>query len=219
MLTHTADASQAPPLCALTPVYLLRSAYAPGPTHETDARLMMPQLDLRLTDAERRNGERRLSGVLGATELRAGASLGIYAHATGTKCYPASWWRRVVEDLRQLAPDVRIVEFVPQDGRPRLAGDAPVLYATDLRALGAALAVISLFVTADCGVMHLADAAGARVLGLFKTTEPARYGPYGATSEALQASDASPDAVVAHIRALLASRTVTKRVRWQSAGN
>ena len=212
MLTHTADASHAPPHCALTPVYLLRSAYAPGPTHETDARLMMmPQLDLRLTDAERRDGERRLFGVLGTTDPGAATRLGIYAHATGTKCYPVSWWRRVVEELRQLVPDVRIVEFVPHDGRARLAGDVPVLYATKLRPLGAALAATSLFVTADCGVMHLADAAGARVLGLFKTTEPARYGPYGATSEALRAFDASPGAAVAHIRALLASRAVTQR--------
>jgi ADP-heptose:LPS heptosyltransferase len=33
--------------------------------------------------------------------------------------------------------------------------------------------------------MHLAAASGVPLLGLFKATDPARYGPYGARQRAL----------------------------------
>jgi hypothetical protein len=51
--------------------------------------------------------------------------------------------------------------------------------------------------------MHLVDAAGARVLGLFKTTEPSRYGPSRASSESLCASNDCSDRVAARVLAML----------------
>ncbi len=202
MLTHSAEVSAAPSHFAHVPVYLMRSAYTLRPTGKPASSLVMPTLTLRLTDAERQCGADHLGAVLDSSHAGRQPSIGIYASATGTKCYPVGWWQGIIRTLRQLEPGTPIVEFVPHDGVARLAGEIPALFATDLRRLGAALAGTSLVVSADCGIMHLASAAGARVLGLFKATEPARYGPYGAESEGILASDAHPDAVVRRIRAL-----------------
>jgi heptosyltransferase III len=62
---------------------------------------------------------------------------------------------------------------------------------------------MSMFVTADCGVMHLASAARVRVLGLFKVTDAAMYAPYGNGSTAIQAEDDAPAAAAEHASALL----------------
>ena len=60
-----------------------------------------------------------------------------------------------------------------------------------------------LFVSADCGVMHLASAARARVLGLFKVTDSMRYAPYGNVSASLEARDNAPVAAAEHASSLL----------------
>jgi ADP-heptose:LPS heptosyltransferase len=200
MLTHGVDPTGAPAHCGLSPVHLLRSAYGWPEVHDSAA-TGIPMPDLRLTEAERRDGESQLAAVLGSA-AQGRTRLGIFAHATGEKCYPAAWWRGIVDYFRK-QPSVQLVEFVPIDGRPRLGGAIPALHTRDLRLLGAALAATSLVVVADGGVMHLADAAGARVLGLFKTTEPARYGPQRVHSEALLVRDANAEAVATRISAVL----------------
>lgn len=50
---------------------------------------------------------------------------------------------------------------------------------TTLRELAALATLADLFITTDTGPMHLAAAAGARVVALFGPTAPWRTGPYG----------------------------------------
>ena len=50
---------------------------------------------------------------------------------------------------------------------------------TTLRELAALASLSDLFITTDTGPMHLAAAAGARVVALFGPTAPWRTGPYG----------------------------------------
>jgi len=202
MLTHAVDPALAPMHCAQSPLYLLRSALLPHARHADPGFRTWP-LALRLTEAERRDGVQTLATVLGSATPPAEPPIGIYAHASGEKCMPAMWWRQVVTILRTHVPTTPIVEFLPEDGRRRLASDIPSLYTRDLRLLGAALAATSAVVAADCGVMHLADAAGARVFGLFRTTEPSRYGPCGPDSEALWVRNASADLMATQIRCAL----------------
>jgi len=202
MLTHAVDPALAPMHCAQSPLYLLRSALLPHAGHADPGFRTWP-LALRLTEAERRDGVQTLATVLGSATPPAEPPIGIYAHASGEKCMPAMWWRQVVTILRTHVPTTPIVEFLPEDGRRRLASDIPSLYTRDLRLLGAALAATSAVVAADCGVMHLADAAGARVFGLFRTTEPSRYGPCGPDSEALWVRNASADLMATQIRCAL----------------
>jgi ADP-heptose:LPS heptosyltransferase len=207
ILTHAANPRTAPAHFAHWPLYLLRTAYfgeSPGSTELPGAAV---PLDLRLTEAERAEGVRRLAAALGGPGAPARLSpVGLFSNATGSKGYPAQWWRQLVSSLRCLAPGVPLVEFIPADRRPRLAGEVPGVYTPDLRLLGATLAATSLVVLADGGVLHLAEAAGAQVLALFRTTHPSKYGPRRARSEALLASETSAAAVAERIHALLQAR-------------
>ena len=203
MLTHAVSPALAPVHCAHSPLYLLRSALRSQAQQAADPGFRTWPLALRLTEAERREGARTLAGTLGSAATPAEAPIGIYAHASGEKCMPALWWRQVITILRTHVPATPIVEFLPEDGHRRVASDIPSLYTRDLRLLGAALAATSAVVAADCGVIQLAEAAGARVFGLCKTTEPSRYGPCGPDSEALWVRNASADLMATQIRCAL----------------
>lgn len=58
------------------------------------------------------------------------------------------------------------------------AGAAMLAFPTSFLEFGALAARSSLLITGDTGPMHLASAAGARVLGLFAPTNPYRNGPW-----------------------------------------
>jgi lipopolysaccharide heptosyltransferase I len=59
----------------------------------------------------------------------------------------------------------------------------------DLASLGGFFAELDLLVTNDSGPMHLAAAAGTRVVALFGPTDPARTGPWGAHCTVLRPED------------------------------
>lgn len=64
---------------------------------------------------------------------------------------------------------------------------------TTLRELAALAALADLFITTDTGPMHLAAAAGGRVVALFGATAPWRTGPYGPGHVVVRAGiDCSP---------------------------
>jgi ADP-heptose:LPS heptosyltransferase len=199
---------------AAVPVHLLNALF-PLDSRLSTSRRAVPPMDLRLDDLERAAGRRLVDEALGRRGMVSTPRIGLYAFATGRKCYSTDWWQAVIAQLRALAPDVPLLEFVPHDGRSRLDGSLPTLHSTRLRELGAALQATSLIVSADCGVMHLANAAGARVLGLFKVTKLAKYAPYGNGSEGMQASDDDPAAVALRIFAMLRTE---QRVAARSSG-
>jgi heptosyltransferase-1 len=58
--------------------------------------------------------------------------------------------------------------------------------ATNLTRLTAVLAEADLVLSNDTGPIHLAAAAGARVLGIFTCTSPQKTGPYGPRSQSIQ---------------------------------
>ena len=203
VLTDGVPMEGRPRLMAAVPVHLLNallpsSPRQPAPSHE------VPAMDLRLDDLERSAGRWLVDQALGRPGSDARPRIGLYAFATGRKCYSTEWWHAVVARLNELSPRPALLEFLPHDGRSRLAGSLPTLHSTRLRELGAALQATSLVVSADCGVMHLASAAGARTLGLFKVTQLAKYAPYGNGSEGMQASDEDPATVAARIVEMLA---------------
>ncbi|HET7317952.1 MAG TPA: glycosyltransferase family 9 protein, partial [Nitrospirota bacterium] len=64
---------------------------------------------------------------------------------------------------------------------------------TSLKERAALASLPELFITPDTGPMHLAAAAGARVLALFGPTAPWRTGPYGPSHVIVRAGrDCSP---------------------------
>jgi heptosyltransferase III len=203
MLTRGVPVDAAPHGVAAKPVYLLRTARLEVCASTSSSIASLPLLDLRLSATERRIGQQRVRRLLADAQSPSVLRIGLYCYATGRKSYPRAWWQAIVAGVRQVVPNAAILEIVPHDGRPRLDGRLPALYSADARSLGGALAALDLCVSADCGVMHLAAASGASVLGAFKVTDPGRYGPYGAGNASLIASDTEPNAVIAQILANL----------------
>jgi heptosyltransferase-3 len=209
VLTDAIEPALAPAHHAEIPVFLVQAALpvipAPMPVPASLPRMM----DLRLSEQERREGVLELESVLGGSPDMQRPTLGLFAHATGAKCLPPEWWHQLVQHLQARAPSIRLVEFLPEDARTRLEGIVPGTFTPQLRMLAAKLAATSLVVIADGGIMHLADAAGASVLALFRTTSAAQYGPRRPGSESLPASDVSADFVAAHISKRLLRRNLT----------
>lgn len=166
------ETAAAPPLhMAKWPVYMLRRAIAARDTG-------YPTLDLRLAPAERRFGGRILRALIPADAGRSRV-VGVFADASGAKRYPQAWWMRCIDALQAQVPDVAVVEIEPPDGRSRLASRFPGFASRDVREVAAVISQMAWFISADCGVMHLACASGVPTLGLFSVTEVARYAPYG----------------------------------------
>lgn len=180
-------ADSVPRHMAQSPVYLLRRALA---TPDAD----YPTLDIQLSPAEQQRGQQILR-VLTSAGTSLPRVIGIFADATGAKCYPETWWVRCIEALRAHVPGVRIIEIAPPDGRSRLSSRVPNFFSPDIREVAAVISQMSCFISADCGVMHLACASGIPTLGLFSVTDIAKYTPYGHGSCAIDTRGKSPEDV------------------------
>jgi len=199
VVTDAVDPACAPAHHAEIPVFLVRTALRPRGAPAVDTGAANLPLDIRLSAAERQTGVRELAVALDHAEPRSQPVVGLYAHATGDKCFPPEWWHGLVDALRARAPSLQLIEFLPEDGHSRLGDQVRGTYTPDLRMLAAKIAATSLFVIADGGILHLADAAGAKVLALFRTTAPSQYAPRGPGCQALSAADQVPEAVAARI--------------------
>jgi heptosyltransferase-3 len=198
-LTHTVTTDGMPAHMAQMGVHLLRQAL-PGAAGLPDA---PPLMDLRLTPAELERGRVQLARLLRLAAPGDGPAVALYGTASGRKTYSREWWGAFLQRFRALEPAARLVEFVPHDGRARFGGEFPAYFSSQPREMAAVCRAMALFVTADCGVMHLASAARARVLGLFKVTNAAMYAPYGNGSASIQAEDDAPAVAAEHASALL----------------
>jgi 3-deoxy-D-manno-octulosonic-acid transferase/heptosyltransferase-1 len=78
------------------------------------------------------------------------------------------------------AVDARIISMMKQRA-VNWAGE------TTLKELAALASLCTVFITTDTGPMHLAAAAGGRVVALFGPTAPWRTGPYGPTHAVVRA--------------------------------
>ncbi|MDE2464387.1 MAG: hypothetical protein KGO02_11825, partial [Alphaproteobacteria bacterium] len=66
-----------------------------------------------------------------------------------------------------------------EHGASQLSGSFASFYTRDVRKLAAVIASLDGFISADCGVMHVAAASGTPTYGLFSVTDEAKYAPYG----------------------------------------
>jgi ADP-heptose:LPS heptosyltransferase len=171
---------------AARPVQALR--WAIGASVEED----IPLLDVRLTDAERRGGRDALARVLRETNERGLPVMAIFPNATGSKRLPGEWWSEFTHELLSRTGEACVVELVSADGQSRLGGGFPTYYTSDPRKLAAFIEATGTYISADCGVMHLAAATTATVVGIFGPTDPARYAPYGRGNVAIACDDGCP---------------------------
>ncbi len=76
-------------------------------------------------------------------------------------------------------PDIVIVDVLAEHGASQLSGSFASFYTRDVRKLAAVIASMDGFISADCGVMHVAAASGTPTYELFSVTDEAKYAPYG----------------------------------------
>ena len=204
-VNHGVDVPESPRGIGALPVYLLRRA-----RRDADyGRYPAPQL--RLSPSEREYGRQRLAAVLAnSPQARVPTSdatvppvIGIFANATGAKCLPLEWWTRFLGVLEPACADHAIVELLPAFARSMLEDRYPTFFSSDIRGLAAVQSALALHVSADCGVMHLADAAGAPTVGLFDGTDPGQWAPGGEGGTHVAIAGRTPEAVAADVIAHL----------------
>ena len=194
------QARLAPAHMAQWPVFLLRRALSRQPSAPDD---VYPILTVQLSMDERQRGRRVLEGLLRAQAESSGKPvIGVFAEATGAKRYDQAWWERFIAAVR-VQCSCALGEIAPPDGRTRLSSGLPVFSSPSPREVAAVIANMTRFVSADCGVMHLATASGTPTIGLFSVTDMTKYKPYGRHNHAIDTNDKEPEAV-----ALLASELV-----------
>lgn len=201
-LSHPVSVEGMPRRKAWQPVHLLRRALG-----ETDSSRPWPLPDLRLSADERACGRAmlvRIDGIDAGSE-DGPAVIGLFANATGNKRLEQAWWRALLERLPAGTSAKPPVEIVPAFGRSLLDDRYPAFFCTDLRKLAATLSALDVLVTSDCGVMHLACAAGVPVIALFVATDADEWGPYGPHDHVLAVRRDAPERAAAAISQLLAN--------------
>lgn len=132
-------------------------------------------LNLKLSDEEIQNGNAILLN-LNQNELK---TICLYTNATGEKCLEEMWWKEFYNKLSKKFPGFNIIEILPVENCSKLHFSIPSFYSKDIREMGAVIANSTLFISADNGVMHLANSVGVRTIGLFNKTNSVVFGPYG----------------------------------------
>lgn len=190
-LSHGVDASDAPSHRAMEGVYLLRTALGEAATLHN-----YPQPSSWLTAEERERGRQRLARVCGVRNAAGPLPyIGIFANATRDKLLSLDWWRRFLAAFRPHTSQYHMIEILPAFGRSLLEDRYPSFYCSDVRGLAAVLANLSLYISADCGVMHLAWATGAPTIGLFNATKTAEWGPWGGHNHSLDLHETAPEQI------------------------
>lgn len=178
---------------AQLPVYQLRKALG-----RLDATYPMPCL--RLDERERTEGRRALDRLMGLPPGTASRPVvGVFANGTGDKRLGREWWDRFLDTMEHRVPTYAFVEFAPVMGQSLLGGRYPVSYCSDLRKLSAVLSALSLYVSVDCGVMHLAWASGAPTAGIFVGSDVVRWAPYGTGTMVVETGTSTPEEVAERI--------------------
>lgn len=160
----------------------------------------IPILSFNLTEDELENGERVYHEIIPQDK----PTIYIYTFATGNKCLTTTWWTSFYDKLKFEFPNYNIVEVLPKEKVSQIDFAAPSYYSTDLHEMVATISKGSLFITADCGVMHLASASNIPVLALFNITSIEQYGPYNNGSKAVYSDKVTQEELIQFSRDILA---------------
>lgn len=172
------------------PVYEFRNyIHQLGHPQKTTA---IPTLNMKLTDKELAAAKSILTTIAPNDKK----TICIFTFATGSKCYPPTWWIPFYEKLQLAFPDYNIIEVLPVENVSQIDFQAPTFYSKDVREIAAFIANTSLFIGADSGIMHLASTAQIPVLGLFSVTNPTKYAPYGNASVAVDTNTNTTEAIL-----------------------
>jgi ADP-heptose:LPS heptosyltransferase len=180
--THTFDKSDDKKHAALTNLYLLEKL---GNT------LVDPiSHHLAFTATELQFGEdKRLE-----FEREGEITLAYFRGARGSKQLSDEKWREIIAQFEQASPQpINWVEVLSPDIASPLQPSIHTVFQKDMRLLASVLKHMDGFICCDTGPLHLADAAGARCIGLYNKTNPEVFGVLSdhSISEHLSTLDAS----------------------------
>lgn len=122
-------------------------------------------------------------------ENRHAARRGAILHPGGRfahKLWPAERFAEVARHLSQNTIDVTIL-VGPGESCPQPLRGFSLLTRVPAAELGGALTKFELFIGNDSGPMHLAAAAGCRVIGIFGPSNPARWRPWSENARVVTA--------------------------------
>jgi len=134
----------------------------------------LPDLEIKLSKKELNLGKELLSKFVDLSK----PTLCLYTFATGKKCFSKKWWTNFYDALQKSFPNFNIIEVLPVENVSSLDFKIPAFYSQNIRELAAFISQTSVFITGDCGIMHLASASNTPTIGLFNITDKAMYEPY-----------------------------------------
>lgn len=204
-ITDASGTTEIPPMhMAKWPVFRLRRALQDS----SEIDLNFPALTIGLTADERRWGRQVLNSLTYVeSQPPARLTIGVFADATGRKRFDKDWWLHFIGEMRTKHPDCAVVEIAPPDGISRLASGFPSFSSPNPREVAAVISHMTCFVSADCGVMHLACASETPTIGLFSVTDASKYEPYGSHSRAISTNGRSPEDVARLVSAIVVAAT------------
>jgi ADP-heptose:LPS heptosyltransferase len=151
------------------PIYSLRYFLRQSLTAE-----VLPSLEIKLSNEEVCSGTKLLKHYADLDK----PTICLYTFATDRKCFEKVWWNNFYESLSNAFPNYNIIEILPVENISALNYKIPSFYSKNIREIASFISQTSLFITGDCGMMHLAAATQTPTVGLFNVTNKDMYGPY-----------------------------------------
>lgn len=182
---------------AKKPIYFLRAFLRENNIDRMSA--PPPPLNLKLSDLERIKAVERLRQMFNNEK----PVIGIFTHATGKKCYSSEQWNSFYDDLNhKFGQKYNILEVLPFENTSQINFRSLHFYSRDIRELAGTIDAMTLFISADCGMMHLACATMTPVIGLFKFTNIRKYEPYANDGIGILSQDMEPDRILKYVELL-----------------
>jgi ADP-heptose:LPS heptosyltransferase len=185
---------------AKSPVYKFREYLKLIGVHVERTEIL--PLNIRLTRNEIAEG--RI--LLGQLIDRGKETICIFTYATGRKCYSAEWWEVFYARLKSEFQHHNIIEVLPMEKISMINFKAPTFYSDDVRKIASLIANANIFIGADSGIMHLANAAQTPTVGLFSVTKAKKYQPYGNNSIGIDTNLSSTDECIEIVKGVLESQ-------------
>jgi heptosyltransferase III len=180
------------------PVYTVRRYLGKdGLSGDNDA---VKSLNLKLDSSEIARGKNLLESLTNHNHKR---TIGVFTYATGEKCYSSSWWMEFYSRLKKRFFDYNVIEILPIEKISVLSAFVPTFYSKNIRDIAALIANTSIFIGADSGMMHLANASQTPTVGLFSVTDPLAYGPYGNGSIGINTNHVDIDGCIEVVEEIL----------------
>lgn len=164
-----------------------------------DEHLPVKNLSIELTIKESDSGLAKLREIADDSKK----TISIFTFATGNKCYKPDWWIPFYKRLQIEYPNYHIVEVLPYENVSQVNFTAPSYYSKDIREIAAFISHTDVWIGADCGIMHLASASGAPVVGLFSRNNSHVYEPFNGKSFSLYTENLTYDQIISAVDGVL----------------